>query len=75
LKAAINYTALKGGDLHIRLFTLDGSGDLIQLASSRLQGVTTQTVSVPVAIGEPLFLWVYGFDNIQGSYSLTANIA
>jgi hypothetical protein len=73
--ATIKYTTLDGGDLHIRLFTLNSSGDLVQLASSRLQHVTTQTVSVPVAPGEPLLLWVYGFDRAQGAYSLTDNLA
>jgi hypothetical protein len=73
--SAINYTTTDGGDLHIRLYTLDANGDLIQIASSRLTGVTTQTVSVPVVRGELLFLWVYGFDNSQGTYSLSASIS
>ncbi len=73
--ATINYTPLDTGDLNMRLFTVNSQGLLVQLGSSLTLGTTTQTISVFVANGEPLFLWVYGFDRALATYGLTLNLA
>jgi hypothetical protein len=72
--AKITYTTLNGGDLHLRAFTLDGNLNLIQIASSRLIGTTTQEIAVPVAFGEQVLVWVYGFNHEQGTYTLFDSI-
>jgi hypothetical protein len=70
----INYTIFSGTDLHLRLFVLDSSGVLHQLASSRNMNTTTQMVSVGVAPGEQLFAWIYGFSGSQGTYQMTVSL-
>jgi hypothetical protein len=72
---AINYKSFDGGDLQLRVFTLNSQGQLIQLGSSRATGVTSQTVSVTVTAGEPLFAWVYGFNHSEASYQMTFSLA
>lgn len=72
--AAINYATVNGGDLHMRVFTLDANGNLIEIASSRLTGVTTQQIAVHVTMNEPLLVWIYGFNHEQGTYTLTDSI-
>src|SRR5262249_23506435 len=70
--ATINYTPNGGGDLNMRLFAMDANANLIQVSSSTQTNVTTQTVSVSgVAPGQPLLVWVYGFNNAQARYDLT----
>jgi hypothetical protein len=64
-----------GGDIHTRVYTLGPQDTLVELGSSRLiGGVKTQTVSVPVAAGEPLLVWVYGFNHVAGNYDLLVNL-
>ena len=67
----IDYQSFDGGDLNLRLFTLDSSNHLVQLGSSRLAGVTSQSVTVNVSAGEPLLAWVYGFNHSEASYQMT----
>ena len=62
----INYTTFSGTDLDIRLFFLDASGFLHEIASSRNTNVAQQRVSVTVALGEVVYAWVYGFNHSQG---------
>jgi hypothetical protein len=71
----INYQSPTGGDLNMRVYTLDSLHRLVQIASSRQRGVTSQEVSVRVLQGEPLFVWVYGFNHAQGNYDLTATLS
>jgi hypothetical protein len=73
--ASINYNTPDGGDLNMRVFTLSSQGVLIQLGSSLVQHSASQTVSVGVTAGEPLFVWVYGFDNAYGTYGLNVNLS
>jgi hypothetical protein len=72
---AINYKSFDGGDLQLRVFTLNSQGQLIQLGSSRATGVTSQTVSASVTAGEPVFAWVYGFNHSEASYQMTFSLA
>jgi hypothetical protein len=71
----INYKSFDGGDLQLRLFTLNSQNQLIQLGSSRAMGVTSQSVSASVTAGEPLFAWVYGFNHSEASYQMTFSLA
>jgi hypothetical protein len=70
----INYQSFNGGDLNLRLFTLDSQNHLIQLGASRATGVTSQKVSVAVTAGEPLFAWVYGFNHSEATYQMTVTL-
>jgi hypothetical protein len=72
--AQINYQPFSGGDLNLRVFTLDSQNHLIQLGTSRAAGVTSQRVSVSVAAGEPLFVWVYGFNHAEAAYQMTVTL-
>jgi len=65
-----------GGDLNVRVYTLNAQNTLIQLGSSRkLGGVRSQSVKVQVNAGEPLLVWVYGYNHALGSYDLGVNLA
>src|SRR5439155_272445 len=66
----IDYKSFDGGDLHLRMFTLDSQNHLIQLGSSRMIGVTSQSVQVSVTAGEPLVVWVYGFNHSEATYQV-----
>lgn len=70
----IDYQSFDGGDLNLRLFTLDSQNHLIQLGSSRAAGVTSQKVSVAVAAGAPVLAWVYGFNHSEATYQMTINL-
>lgn len=70
----IAYQSFDGGDLNLRLFTLDSQNHLIQLGSSRAAGVTSQSVSVSVSAGEPLLAWVYGFNHSEAAYQMTISL-
>jgi len=79
--AVINYTPVADaadnnmiGDLNIRLFTLGVNNTLIQIASSRNQGVTQQAVHVIIGEGMPVLLWVYGFQHADATYQLLDSI-
>src|SRR5579871_65570 len=72
--ASITYSSFDGGDLHLRVFTLDSQNHLIQLGSSRMIGVTSQSVSVPVTAGEPLLVWIYGFNHSEATYQMTISL-
>jgi hypothetical protein len=65
---------VSNGDLNTRVFTLNRLGTLIELGSSTLQGVTAQAVSVHVTAGEPLLVWVYGFNHALGTYDMTLDL-
>jgi hypothetical protein len=69
----INYRN-NSGDLHLRVFTQTQDNTLVQLGSSRQLGVTSQTVKVRATLGEPLLVWVYGFNNAQADYDITASV-
>jgi len=71
ITVTINYTTFDGGDLHLRVFTLDAQGQLFQLGSSRNTGVRSQTVTVGTTPGQPILIWVYGFNHSEGDYNLT----
>jgi hypothetical protein len=70
----INYQSFDGGDLNLRLFTLDSQNHLIQLGASRAVGTSSQKVSVSVTAGEPLFAWVYGFNHSEAAYQMTVTL-
>jgi hypothetical protein len=71
--ATINY-GLINGDLNMRLYTLDAAGDLILLASATNLSALSQHLSAPVTAGEPLLLWIYGYNHAQGSFGLSVSI-
>src|SRR5262249_45098931 len=66
LDVRITYNLAHTGDLHLRFFTLDARNNLVQLGASQRIGVTTQIVSAKVVSGEPIFVWVYGFNHALG---------
>jgi hypothetical protein len=72
--ASIDYASPTGGDLNMRVFTISPQLTLVQLGASRLRGVTHQQVSISVTSGEPLFVWIYGFNHAQALYTLSVNI-
>src|SRR5437868_14184933 len=65
LTASIDYSSPTGGDLNMRVFTLTPQGSMIQLGSSRLTHATHQQVTVGVLAGEPLLVWIYGFNHAE----------
>jgi hypothetical protein len=71
---SIAYKSFDGGDLHLRVFTLDSQNHLIQLGSSRMIGVTSQSVQVSVTAGEPLLVWVYGFNHSEATFQMTVTL-
>lgn len=71
----INYQTLNSGDLHLRVYTYDTQGSLVQLGSSRNLGATSQKVIVNISQGNPLLVWVYGFNNEQGTYSMNVSLS
>jgi hypothetical protein len=75
LTVTINYTPANGGDLNLRLYTVDSSGHLQLLGASTRTGVKSQRVSVHVTAGEPIFAWVYGFNHAEATYNLSATLS
>jgi hypothetical protein len=73
--ATINYTPLNGGDLDLRVYALNSSGQLVQLGAGIQRGVKSQHVTVHVTAGEQIYAWIYGFNHEQGDYSLTATLS
>jgi hypothetical protein len=71
----ITYQSFDGGDLNLRVFTLDSQNHLVQLGSSRNTGVTSQAVAVRVRAGAPLLAWVYGFKHSQARYQMTFSLS
>jgi hypothetical protein len=71
--ANITYGIISG-DLHFRLYTLDSAGDLLELASGTNIAVLGQNLSATVTKGEPLLLWIYGFNHAQGPFTLHVNL-
>src|SRR5262249_23687283 len=71
--AKITYTPLSGGDLHMRVFRLDGVNHLNQIASSRLIGSTTQEIAARVHAGDQILVYIYGFKHEQGTYTLNVS--
>ncbi len=70
----VNYQPPAGGDLHVRVFTLSGQNALVELGSSLNTGVRTQRVSVAIGAGQPLLVWVFGFDFAQANYDLSVEL-
>jgi hypothetical protein len=72
----IDYKTFDGlpGDLHMRVFTLDRNNNLVQLGASLSIGVTRQRVSVTVTRGQPILVWVYGFDGAEASYDMSVSL-
>jgi hypothetical protein len=66
---------ISNGDLNMRLYTLDSAGDLIQLASATNIGVLSQTLTAPVTAGEPLLIWIYGYNHAQSKFGLTVSVS
>ena len=73
--ATINYKSPDLGDLHMRVFTVNSKGTLIQLGSSRNVGVKTQTVSFDVFNDIPIYVWIYGNNGAQATYDMTVSVA
>jgi photosystem II stability/assembly factor-like uncharacterized protein len=74
LSVRIDYTTDTGTDLNLRIFTLDPSGMLRQIGSSRNSNTDHQAVSVSVFASEPIFIWVYGFNHTTAEYSLNVTL-
>jgi hypothetical protein len=70
ITVTINYTTFDGGDLHLRVFTLDSTGTLLQIGASLATGARTQKVTASIARGQPVLIWVYGFNHSEGNYDL-----
>jgi hypothetical protein len=70
---SVNYQS--AGDLHVRVFTLGPANTLVELGSSRALRAQSQQVTVSVIAGQPLLVWVFGFDNVQGNYDLTLTLS
>jgi hypothetical protein len=70
----IDYQSTTGGDLNMRVYELV-NGMLVQLGKSTSLGVTSQQVSVPVTAGEPLLVYIYGFDHADATYTLKDSLA
>ena len=75
LTIAITYTISSGTDLHLRAFTLDANGMLVQLGASMVANTNNQIVAFNVTAGMPIYIWVYGFNHSQGTYNLALNLA
>ncbi|MGF1579676.1 MAG: S8 family serine peptidase [Gemmataceae bacterium] len=73
LNVTMDVTTVNGGDLHFRVYVL-ANGSLNELTSSRSTGTKVQSASTSVPYGAHLFVWVYGFNFEQGSYSLELSI-
>jgi hypothetical protein len=70
-KATVTITySNNSGDLHLRVYTLDSQGDLLQLASSRNTHVNAQKVTVSVTQGEAFYVWVYGYNHATADYNM-----
>jgi hypothetical protein len=64
-----------GGDLHVRVFRLNGNNTLTELGNgTQVGGFTQQGTSVPVTAGEDIYVWVYGFNFVLGTYDLNCNV-
>jgi hypothetical protein len=75
LNVSITYFSPVGGDLQLRVFTVNAAGTFVQLGVSRMTGVTTQSLNLhQIFAGEPLFILVNGFNNAIATYTLRASI-
>jgi hypothetical protein len=72
--ATITYMPNGGGDLNMRVFTVDANNTLIQLGASLAQGTNMQSVRVDVPAGVRLLVWVYGFNFAEGSYEMNLSL-
>src|SRR5262249_35129437 len=72
----IGYIPNGGGDLNMRVFTVDANNTLIQLGASLAQDTNTQTVSVSgVLPGMRLLVWVYGFNFAEATYQMNLSLS
>jgi integral membrane sensor domain MASE1 len=74
LNLRIDYQSPTGGDLQLRVFTVNSQNNLIQIASSRLVGVTSQSITASIPGVEPLFVMVNGFNGAQATYNISASL-
>jgi hypothetical protein len=73
----VNLTNIQagGGDIQVRIFTVNANGSLSQVASSTLTGgVSIQGAAAPVPPNTSVYVWVYGFNFAQGTYNLNVNL-
>ncbi|MCI0456209.1 MAG: SBBP repeat-containing protein [Gemmataceae bacterium] len=63
-----------GGDIHVRVFRLNPNSTLTELGNSTLINSSTQSVSVGVAAGQTLFVWIFGFNSAEGFYNMTVSL-
>jgi len=64
------------GDLHVRVFNFNPNATLTELGNgTQVGGFTTQGTSVPIAANSIIYVWVYGFNFAQGTYTLNVNFA
>jgi hypothetical protein len=73
----VNLTNIQagGGDIQVRVFTLNANGTLTEVASSTLiGGVSIQGAAAAVPPNSTVYVWVYGFNFAQGSYNLNVNL-
>ena len=61
----------KFGDIHFRIFRAV-NGSLIELAGSQAAGA--KRLSIAVAEGERIYVWVYGFYFTQAGYDMTVEL-
>jgi hypothetical protein len=73
VSVSLQYT-IPGGDLNFRLYTLDANGNLLPIAAGTALGVNDQLASVAVTAGQPLVIWIYGYNHAQGAYNLSVNL-
>jgi len=72
--ATIGYLPNGGGDLNMRVFTVDANNTLIQIGASLAQGTTMQSVRVDVPAGIRILVWVYGFNFAEGTYAMNLSL-
>ncbi len=64
-----------GGDIHVRVFRLNGDDTLTEIANSlQVGGFSTQGASAAVGPNTTVYVWVYGFNFAVGAYNLNVNL-
>jgi hypothetical protein len=75
LNVTLNNISAFGGDLWLRVFELNSDNTLTQIGSSTVTGgVSVQTALESVTAGQEINVWVFGFNNAVGTYTLNVTL-
>jgi hypothetical protein len=74
LSVTISYLPNGGGDLNMRIYTVDANNTLIQIGASLAQGTTMQSARVDVPAGLRVLVWVYGFNFSEATYEMNLTL-